>query len=259
MPDGQDYDCDGEVDAPAFEIHNFANKIKDQSIVIMKARLLEAGVEEDDILSYEECLGKIRQSAKKEQISLNSAFESYVATEKTQYQNVLRITATFVSLFYENSFDAWVRGFVVDSAEAYDNEPGQPESSSARASCPKGFWERTISCLNRLDHGQLNQNDPQLIKLLGGQEEALMLKNKLENFVIPSFIIAELNKANFNKNCSMDSLKQKTKEILRSQFTADEEFAKAMEKVEENAVHGFWETVFEDFTGHEQSEEKESS
>jgi len=235
----------------AFEIHNFAKEVNNDACRIIVQKLEQAGRQPGNYLSFGDVVTKIKASARTQNINLTSAFEGYINHATDEYMNLMSLVATFVLSFYSDAFDAWVQGFVVDSAQAY--QCSAASSAAPTDSCTKGFWERVVTCLDRLSGYGLAKKDPELLNLLGGAQDTMFLRQKIDTFVSLGFLQKALARSGLPKDCSMDQLQEKVKDILSSKFDAGYELAQAMSKLAEYEKYGFWEDLYLDYTGKEYS------
>jgi len=241
----------------AFEIHRFATALNNDVCRIIRQKLDQAGRQPDNYLSFGEVVTKIRASAAKQNINLTGAFEGYIAYSSDEYKNTMSLAATFVLTFYPGAFDAWVQGFVVDSAQAY--QCSTSSRSAPTDSCTAGFWERVITCLDRLVSYGMAEKDPELFKLLGGAQDKMFLQQKIGSLINLEFLVKALSESGFPKDCSMDQLKEKVNSILKSKFDAGDELQQARGTLEEYAKHEFWETLYKGYTGKEYTNDSSSS
>jgi len=237
------------------EVHNFSCN-KDKILQIMEHRLSDAGVKESDYLLYKDALAMVRSSAAKHAIVLPGKFELYTSTADMNCQNTLELSATFVSKFYKESFDAWVKGFLDDSADAHKDFQAPPvpnEDMDVNYSCQQGFWERMTTCLDRIDNDLLTSRDKEISSLLGGDQLTLMLEFKVEHFVNPLFVARELKKLGVDRILPIHVLNRKMKDILCSKFEEGKELEEAERNLLEKERYGFWDHVYEEIITDDQA------
>jgi len=250
----QRFEAPNNARGQAFEIHNFANVVMNDACRIITGKLTQAGKQPNTYTSFENSVQKIRQSATKQNIALTNTFEDYIRCAADIDKNLLSLVTTFVLSFYPDSFDDWVKGVMVDSAQAYQCSGSSSSSSSSSApsdSCTRGFWERVVTSIIYINNDQLATKDPELSRILGSGQNKLLLSKKIDSFVNLEFISKALSESNLSKQCSMDELKAKAQEILRSKFNTNEEFKAALLKVAEYSEYGFWERLYQGHTGKE--------